>query len=415
MIAPTQTPRHLTLDALRGVAVMGILLMNIIAFAMPSSAYINPTSWGGMAFADQALWIVNFVLVDAKFRSLFSIMFGASMLLFVKSAERKAQGSSKALHFKRMSWLAVFGLFHYAFIWFGDILFLYAIMGMIVWRWRDKDASALYTRAAIFLAAGFLLWALIIGAIYAMSLAAGQPNADPQLAKDYAEILYSMGAPGGPETAREVAVLTGGYWDAVAYRSIENWYGPLTLLFSYGFETIGLMALGMALYRSGFLTGTLPTAVYRKAAFIGYAIGLAGMLPLAIWVFSSGYDVLTTAGAVLAWSAPFRAPLAVAHAALAILLIKAFASSGFVERLQATGQAAFTNYLGTSIIMTTIFYGHGFGLFGEVSRADVYLFVLGAWAIMLVWSPLWMKHYHHGPLEWLWRCLTQERFTPLRR
>ena len=394
---------------------MGILLMNIIAFAMPSSAYINPTSWGGMTSADQALWFGNFVLVDAKFRSLFSIMFGASMLLFIESAERKSEGSSKALHFKRMAWLAVFGLLHYAFIWFGDILFLYAIMGMIVWRWRKKDASALYARAAIFLVAGFLLWALIIGAIYAMSLAAGQPGADPQLAKDYAEILYSLGAPGGPETSKELAIYAGGYWDAVAYRSVETWYGPLTLVFTYGLETIGLMALGMALYRTGFLTGALSAETYRKAALIGYAIGIAGMVPLTVWVFMSGYDVLTTAGAVLAWSAPFRAPLAVAHAALAIVLIKAFAASGFVNRLQATGQAAFTNYLGTSILMTTIFYGHGFGLFGEVSRAAAYLFVLGAWAIMLIWSPLWMKHYHHGPLEWFWRCLTQGRITPLRR
>jgi uncharacterized protein len=408
-------PRYLTLDALRGIAVMGILLMNIIAFSMPSIAYVNPTTWGGMSFADQALWVGNFILVDAKFRSLFSIMFGASMLLFIEGAERKIVGSSKALHYRRMTWLLVFGLFHYGLIWFGDILFLYALIGMIVWRWREKDISALYTRAGIFITLGFIQWAAIMGSIYAMAWAATAQGADPQLAKDFAEVLQSIGAPGGSEVQEELKVYGGDYAGILAHRIGEDWSGPLILLFGYGLETMGLMALGMALYRSGFLTGALANAAYQKAAFVGYGIGLAGMVPLAIWCVMSGYDVLTNAGAVLAWSTPFRTPIAIAHAALAVLLIKSIPNSGLVNRLQATGQAAFTNYLGTSIIMTTIFYGYGFGLFGDVSRAVTYLFVLGAWALMLIWSPLWMKRYYHGPMEWVWRSLTQGRMTPFRR
>jgi uncharacterized protein len=415
MIEHLQQPRHLTLDALRGIAVMGILLMNIIAFSMPSVAYINPTAWGGMTFADQAFWIGNFILVDAKFRSLFSIMFGASMLLFIESAERRSAGSSRSLHFRRMAWLAVFGLFHYAFIWFGDILFLYAIIGMIAWRWREKETSALYVRAAIFITLGFVQWAAIIGSIYVMASAAALQGADPQLARDLADVLQTIGAPGGAEAQKELAVYSGGYAGILAQRIAEEWSGPLILLFGYGFETLGLVALGMALYRSGFLTGGLAEPAYKGAIVFGYGIGFAGMVPLAIWSVLSGYDVLTTGGAVLAWSTPFRTPIAVAHAALAILLIKSFANTALVSRLQATGQAAFTNYLGTSIIMTTIFYGYGLGLFGEVSRAAVYIFVLVAWALMLIWSPWWMKHYHHGPLEWLWRSLTQGRMTPIRR
>ncbi len=415
MSEASPAPRHLTLDALRGIAVMGILLMNIIAFSMPSIAYINPTTWGGMSFADQALWVGNFILVDAKFRSLFSIMFGASMLLFIESAERKTPGSSKALHFRRMTWLWVFGLIHYGLIWFGDILFLYALIGMLVWRWREKDISALYTRAAIFISLGFVQWAMIMGSIYAMAWAATAQGADPQLATDFAEVLQSIGAPGGSEVQEELTVYGGNYASILAHRIGEDWSGPLILLFGYGFETIGLMALGMALYRSGFLTGALSNAAYKKAAIIGYSVGLAGMVPLATWCVISGYDVLTNSGAVLAWSAPFRAPIAIAHAAFAILLIKAFSNSGLVNRLQATGQAAFTNYLGTSIIMTTIFYGYGFGWFGELSRATTYLLVLAAWALMLIWSPLWMKRYHHGPMEWVWRSLTEGRMTPLRR
>jgi uncharacterized protein len=408
------TDRILTLDFLRGVAVMGILLMNIISFAMPSSAYLNPLAWGTPSEADKATWLINFILVDAKFRALFSLMFGASMLLFIDRAEAASADSAKALHFRRMGWLAMFGLLHYGLLWYGDILFLYAIAGMIAWRWRNRDASALVTRAAIFIGAGFLFWVGIVAGLAIFIHMANAPGADPQMALDAADALAGLGAPGHPDIADEAAILRSSYGDIVYDRVVTDAVGPLALLIAYGAETLGLMALGMALFRNGFLTGEWTRDAYIRAARIGYGIGITGMVGLAIWCVASGYDTLTVGGSVAAWSTPFRVPIAIGHAAVAILIFKSGLWPRLTERIVAAGQVAFSNYIGCSLVMTTLFYGYGFGLFGEVSRTAVYGFVIAAWIVMLLWSKPWMTKYRHGPLEWLWRCLTQVRLVPLK-
>ncbi len=408
-------PRLLTLDYLRGVAVMGILLMNIISFSMPSAAYLNPLAWGGMTAADQAVWVINFIVVDAKFRALFSIMFGASMLLFIDRAEAAAPGSAKSLHFRRMAWLAIFGLLHYGLIWYGDILFLYAVIGALAWRWRGRDTSALITRAVIFITAGFLIWAGIIGGMTIFVQMTGAPGADPQMAIDAQSALAGLGAPGSPDILQELATLRSSYGEIVYGRVVADMAAPIALVIAYGAETLGLMALGMALFRNGFLTGNWSHAAYLRTVRVGYGIGLTGMAALAAWCVVSGYDTLTVGGSVAAWSTPFRVPIAMAHAAVAILLFKAGIWPRLAARIVAAGQVAFTNYIASSLIMTTIFYGYGFGLFGHVSRVALYSFVLAAWAVMLLWSKPWMGRFRHGPLEWIWRCLTHGALVPLRR
>ncbi len=288
---------------------MGILLMNIIAFALPSAAYLNPLAWGDLSTADEVVWVVNFILVDAKFRALFSMMFGASMLLFIDRAEASAAGSAKSLHFRRMGWLALFGLLHYALIWYGDILFLYAIIGMIAWRWRGRDASALITRAAIFIGAGFLLWAGIIGGMIVFVAMANAPGADPQMAADAAEALAGLGAPGSADITTEVATLRSSYGVIVHQRMVTEALGPLVLVIAYGFETLGLMALGMALFRNGFLTGEWSRAAYRRAIRLGYGIGITGMAALAAWCFASGMTRSLSAAVLRPGPLRFGCPL----------------------------------------------------------------------------------------------------------
>ena len=146
--------RHLTLDAIRGVAVMGILLMNVIAFTMPEQAYINPLAWGGTRAIDLGAWAVNFVLVDGKMRGLFSLLFGASMLLVADRAEAKGEDGA-SIHYRRMFWLLLFGLAHYYLIWFGDILVLYAVVGCIAFLFRHRAPMNLIKWGIIFIALGF--------------------------------------------------------------------------------------------------------------------------------------------------------------------------------------------------------------------------------------------------------------------
>jgi uncharacterized protein len=117
----------------------------------------------------------------------------------------------------------------------------------------------------------------------------------------------------------------------------------------------------------------------------------------------------------LAWTYPLRLIMILGYVAALMLLIRALAGSSFIARVAATGQAAFTNYLGTSIMMTTIFYGYGLGLYNHISRPMLWLFVIGAWAVMLLWSKPWLARFRYGPLEWLWRSLARRERQAMRR
>src|SRR4030095_1082315 len=131
----TATDRIFSLDMIRGVAVMGIFSVNIIAFAMIEAAYFNPPAYGGWHGANLGLWATNLLVIDGKMRSLFSILFGASTLLVIERAEASGLSGTQ-IHVRRMLVLLGFGLVHYFLIWFGDILALYAVSGLIAFLFR---------------------------------------------------------------------------------------------------------------------------------------------------------------------------------------------------------------------------------------------------------------------------------------
>lgn len=407
--------RHLTLDAMRGIAVMGILLMNIVMFAMPSQAYINPLAWGGDGPLDLGIWTVNFVLVDGKMRGLFTLLFGASTLLVIDRAEAR-QHSSIKVHYSRMAWLLVFGLIHYYLIWSGDILILYAVCGMVIYAFHHNDARWLRRGAVLTITINFLVWVIFALSFIHMKATAGAPGASAATIQSFQETLVALGQPGSWAITQEIQAYAGGYADILAYRTgPTGLFGPLMMMMLYGFETIGLMMLGMSLYRNGFLTGEWAPARYAAMALRCYLVGLPAMIALGWWCRSSGFDTVTTFNAVIVWSTPFRIILTLGHAAFAVWLIQRFRDSGAVARIAATGRAAFTNYLGTSIVMTAIFYGYGLGLYGQVSRAGIYLAVLGGWAAMLLWSKPWLDRFTYGPFEWLWRSLARREWQAMRR
>ena len=156
--------RYITLDAMRGFAVMGILAMNIIGFAMPEWAYITPAAYGGETVADRMAWLFSFVFIDGKMRGLFSLLFGTSLILITERASSKGE-SAAHVHYRRMAWLAVFGLVHNFFIWYGDILFLYAMAGMVAFLFRGWAPARLVKWALIIFSLGLLLWGLQFGGL----------------------------------------------------------------------------------------------------------------------------------------------------------------------------------------------------------------------------------------------------------
>lgn len=408
---PESQSRYITLDAMRGFAVMGILAMNIIGFSMPEWAYITPAAYGGETFADRVAWLFSFVFVDGKMRGLFSLLFGASMMLIIERATEKGENPAR-VHYLRMIWLALFGLLHYFFIWFGDILFLYAVVGMIAFLFRDWAAERLVKSALWIFAAGLVFWGLQFGGLQMIQYLGTQPDAATGWSQQYREIRAS------PEfdydIAGQIALHRGGYWEIVSAK-FANWGEPFgTVLMSIG-ETLPLMMVGMAMHKSGFITRGWAQSDYRRWVWqlVPWGVLLTGML--ALWMMQMQYDPITSLAVFFLWGAIPRLMLTIGYAALLILLINRFEGHVMVTRLAAAGRAAFSNYLGTSIVMTTLFYGYGIGLYGEVSRSGLWLFVIGAWVVMLSWPKPWLMRFHYGPLEWLWRSLARGKVQAFRR
>lgn len=397
--------RYQTLDAVRGFAVMGILLMNIVSMGLPAYAYIDPNYWGAEGPLDRAVWAVNYVLTDGKMRALFTMLFGASLVLI---AERAAAAGARpaSVHYRRLFWLFVFGMIHAWCFWYGDILVQYAVAGAVmflVWRWR--------TRALLVLAAVMLVLQLGLNLGHHQDLrtvraAATAPGASAEAKKAWSDRLAKE-VPPRTVAEREIRLYRdGGVVEAFQARKPMTIFFQTLLLPLSMPEVLGFMALGMALFRTGFLTGAWSRRAYWLTAAAGYGIAVPLMIPIARSVAAADWDpvllpLTDSAGLVLR---PF---IALAHAAAVILLVQSGAARWLAVRLAAAGRMAFSNYLGTTLVATTLFYGYGLGLFGTLSRAELYIVVFGIWALILTWSKPWLDRFAHGPLEWVWRRLAR--------
>jgi uncharacterized protein len=404
-------PRIVTLDIIRGVAVMGIFSVNIVAFAMIEAAYLNPPAYGGDSGANLLLWAANLIVIDGKMRSLFSILFGASMLLVIERAA--ASGiSSLRIHMARMAVLFAIGMIHYHLIWFGDILHLYAAVGVIAYLFRNRSPRALMRWAIGFTILHLLIFSGITAYVVQLDQAAHSPGATAAAIREWNDMGGSF-YPSAKTIAKDLALHHAGF-SALAYHQIVeksfDWV-PGLLLFTP--ETLALMLFGMAAYKSGFLPGRWDESAYRKVAVIGLSLGALASAALVVADMMSRFYVPVVLGGFMAALAPFRPLMAFGYAALIILLTR---NGGWLTaRLAAVGRAAFTNYLGTSLIATFLFEGWGLGLYGSVSRWQAWLLVPVVWGLMLLWSKPWLDRYHYGPFEWLWRSLARGGVQPMRR
>ncbi len=397
--------RIVALDVIRGIAVMGILVANLPAFALPGAAYFSPVAAGGTGPADITMWFANFVLIEGRMRGLFSFLFGASMLIVADRAQA-AGDDPGSVHLARMVTLFVIGCVHLWLVWWGDILSHYALVGLIAWPFTRLSARPLI---AFGLAATLVGLALATSGL-AVLLAAAARDTPGAIAtwNGYAAV---FGTPPAAAIIAETAAQNGGWPAGVAWR----WHhatSPLTTLLVVGPQTLGAILLGMAAYRTGFLTGAWSRARYRRWAVRGLGLSLSGYAVLGLLVLHHRFAVPWVYGASLVGAEPLRMIGAVGYAALILSLVRP--GGAWTARIAATGRTAFSNYLATSIVMTGLF-GWGFGQFGEWRRATLYLLAPVAWAIMLGWSSPWLRRYRYGPLEWLWRSLSRGEWQPLRR
>jgi uncharacterized protein len=403
-----------TLDILRGCAVMGIMWMNITAFALPSQAYLNPAAAGAMTLADSLVWLAGLVLVDGKMRGLFSLLFGASMLLLIDKAEM-AGGNGRRAQLVRAAWLFLFGLVHYLLLWWGDILMTYAIVGLAALLFTGRTPLALMKWALLAFLIHFLIVTGLMASLYAWSQAAARPSAAAGLVSGYHAFLSALGNPADPAIVQDIALHRSGFVTILAHQ-LAGYPGEWLRTFAFVcFDTLGFMLMGMAMLKGGFLTGRWEVEHYRRTARHCFLIGIPPMLALGLWVVLSDFAPLATFGVVLAWSFPFRIPLTVGWAALILWLAARYPGHALLVRIGTAGRMALSNYLGTSLVMTALFYGWGLGLFGHVGHAMLPAFVLGGWAGMLLWSPWWLNRFALGPFEWLWRSLARGNLQAIRR
>lgn len=399
--------RIVTLDVIRGVAVMGIFAVNVIGMSMIDAAYLNPTAPRGWDMADVSLWLVNYVVIDGKMRSLFSMLFGASMLIVIERAEA-ADERGWSVHFRRMGVLALFGLFHYWVIWFGDILFVYAMTGMAAFFFRNARP-----RFLIFVAALLFAWnaADNISAasdLHAKSVVAHSIRATAEQRREWAEATDGWATETDTYARDQVEHFHAPFVERVAD---NNFWGPFQELERTWPETLALMLVGMALFRSGFLTGEWVDRSYWGVATWGIAIGGAACFALGITEWASGFYAPLILLLFVGIGAPFQLMMAIGYAAFIILLSRS--GGAVVARFAAVGRAAFTNYLGSSILGTAIFYG--LKLYGTLDRVQATLFVPIFWALMLLWSKPWLDRYRYGPFEWMWRSLARGKLQQLRK
>jgi uncharacterized protein len=430
--APVADAERLKLvDALRGAALLGILLMNIPGFAMPdhfSESFKSDP-------ANVNFWVdaVISVVFEGKMRALFGMIFGAGVLLFVTKKE-KAGRSVTRLFYRRMFWLIVFGLIHaHLILWIGDILYLYGFCGMLVYLFRKVKPAYLVLGVplvALFdFTAGTLFYQHIrdrrIDYVEAAAVAAAnKPLTEVQREAlvRWREVEQTM-IPNREDARENTRKMKSDYATVASHLRPLAWKIETILLPIELWDSLALMLLGLALYQWGFLSGEWSNRAYGRVAATGYCIGL----PLAICGFYHDYLYHPNLEAGLQrmelvpieWVRliyPFqRILLVMAHVATIVMLYRSAYAQRLFRCLEAVGQMALTNYIMQSVICTLFFFGYGLNYFAELEFYQLYFVVLAIWIMQLSISPAWLRFFRFGPLEWVWRCLTYWRIQPFLR
>ncbi len=398
----TGSERIVSLDVLRGVAILGILVMNIQSFSMIEAAYLNPTAYGDLTGMNRLVWTLSHLFADLKFISIFSMLFGAGIVLF--STRLDAGGRSPAgLHYRRVFWLLVIGLAHGFLLWFGDILTAYALIALVAFLFRRLKPVPLLVVGLIVFTVSSLLY--LLGGV---SMQYAPPEAWEGVAVFW--------QPGADSVASELAAYRGSWVEQMSHR-VPSMIATLTIVFWMNFvwRVGGLMLVGMALFKWGVLSAERSRRFYAILAAVGLVVGV----PL-IWLgvarrFADGWTIQYSffAGAQYNyWGSLF---VALAFVGLVMLWAKSDVLGRLRDFFAAAGRMAFTNYIMQTVICTAVFYGHGFGLFGSVERTVQILIVFAVWVFQLWFSTVWLARFRFGPVEWLWRTLTYLKPQPMRR
>lgn len=371
--------RNVTLDFIRGVAVLGILLLNITAFGLPKAAYLNPAWYGAITQRDAWTWGLLDIFAQVKFLTLFALLFGAGLQMLLVRGKRWIQ--------TRLSLLVLLGLIHALLFWEGDILLAYGLVGLIIWpiiRDAPGEKSLFHTGALL-----YLIGVAVLVLLGILSGPEGNNFWTPDLAHQQYEQFWRH--QGGLE--------------AIINRTDLMTSSLMALTIQYGWQLAGMMMTGAALMRNGWLKGAFSTRHYRRTGWGLIALGLMINIPsmIAQWQLDWAYrwcGLLLQAPREL--GAPFQA---IGYASLILGYWQQISRFHWVKWISCVGRMALTNYLLQTVICTTVFYH--FGLFMKLDRLDLLMTVPAVWCVNLLVSVLWLHFFSQGPIEWGWRQLTR--------
>lgn len=370
--------RNVTLDFVRGVAILGILLLNISAFGLPKAAYLNPAWYGDISRSDAWSWAVLDLFAQVKFLTLFALLFGAGLQLLLKRGTRWIQA--------RLTLLVILGFIHGLFFWDGDILLAYGLVGLICWR-MIRDAQSVRS----LFNTGVMLYVMGLGVLLLLGLISGDaPNRSwvPDAASLQYEQFWKF--KGGAE--------------AIANRADMLGDNLLALGAQYGWQLAGMMLMGASLMRTGWLKGEFSLRHYRRTGAGLILLGMLINLPAIVAQWSLHWDYRWCAFLLQVpreLSAPFQT---IGYAALIYGFWPQLCRLWLVSAVACVGRMALSNYLLQTLICTTLFYH--FGLFMRYDRVTLLLFVPPVWLVNVLFSLLWLRYFRQGPLEWIWRRLT---------
>ena len=393
--------RIVAIDVLRGFAVLGILLINIQSYSMVSAAYLNPSANDMLEGAGFWIWAGSYLFGDTKFISIFSMLFGAGIVLMTRRADERG-APVVGLHYRRQLWLLIFGLIHAHFIWYGDILVAYAPCAFVLFWFRKLSPKKLLLLGFAAISVVVLLWGGIGWSV--------QFWPEDQIALQRTEW-----SPPAEELEAEIAAYRGGWLEQLPVRSAEALGLEIfVFLFFFIWRAGGLMLVGMALFKLGVVSAERSATFYRRLAVLGLGLGLpivAGGI-LFYRHFDFAFERSMFHGSLFNYVGSIGVFLG--YVGLVMLAVRKGWLPRLQRRLAAAGRMALTNYISQSVICTLLFYGHGFGLFEKVERPGQLGIVVAIWVAQLLWSPWWLERFQFGPLEWLWRSLTYLRPQPMR-
>jgi len=418
------------LDTTRGFAVLGILLMNIWSFGGPHEISEYPVIAMDLGGAPLQTWAVIHTLFEGSQRALFSLLFGAGMLLMVTRLQASAPDAPIGrIYYRRLFLLMGFGLFDaFLLLWAADILMIYALCGLLLYPLRNLGTRSLLLLALIVFAfpAGLRInaWQESIPLQQEYNLLQADPTAMQELDEATAARMKAWEAKekrahpdlADPEVVESTRIQSSGKFGEFFIKGLQT---SLILqifvgLKSWFLDALGAMLLGMALFRSGVLTLQAPRSTYVLLAVLGYAIGL----PIAAWetsaLIAADFDPILKMRNLIHYDVR-RIAVGLGHLGTILLFCRAFPSSWVATRIAAVGRMALSNYLGQSILGGLIFYTVGLGLYGKYTGYYLYFFVAGIWAVEITFSNWWLARYRFGPFEWVWRSLTYRKRQPLRR